>query len=130
MTGPNRRDYRDHVAKVNKALMTDRPHRHRRLLDAEGQPIETMDFDVRTLPLIERDALPDLPDSMEGRLLNQPGLEPALVLFHPKAELYRLVRLTTLPDSLQGHYDAINTAVLMQAMGEPPADAEGYRVDG
>lgn len=104
-------------------------HRRHRLLDANGQPIETQDIDIARLPLIEREALPGLPAHLEGRLLNQPGLEPALVLFHPKAEVYRIVRLTTLPDSLPGHYEAINGAVLKQAMGEPPEDGEGYRVD-
>ena len=104
-------------------------HRRRKLLDVNGQPVETQDIDITRLPLIERDALPGLPLHLEGRLFNEPGLEPALVLFHPKAEVYRLVRLTTLPDSLQGHCDAINAAVLKQAMGEPPESGDGYRVE-
>lgn len=105
-------------------------HRRHKLLDFNGQPIETKDIDVKSLPMIDPEAIPDLPAYLEARLLNEPGLEPALVLFHPRAEVYRLVRLTTLPDSLPGHYEAINTAVLKQAMGEPPEDGDGYRVDG
>jgi hypothetical protein len=78
--------------------------------------------------MIERDALPGLPAYLEARLFQEPGLEPAVVLLHPKAEVYVLVRLTDIPDSLEKHYEAVNVAVLKQAMGEPPEDAAGYRV--
>lgn len=103
-------------------------HRRHKLLDADGQPMRTQDIDIRSLPLIERAAIPGLPAHLEARLFGEPGLEPALVLFHPKAEVYRLVRLTTLPHSLPENYDAINTAVLKQAMGEPPDHPEGYKI--
>lgn len=74
--------------------------RHHKLLDFNGQPIEAQDIGITALTLIDREALPGLPTHMEGRLLNEPGLEPALVLFHSRAEVYRLARLTTLPDGL------------------------------
>ena len=100
-------------------------HRNHRLLDADGQPMPTEDIDILSLPLIDRAALAGLPDSMEGRLFRKPPLEPAIVLLHPAAEVYVLVRLTDL-DNLQHYVDQVNVAVLRQAMGEPPPDAQGY----
>lgn len=100
--------------------MTDM-HRRHRLLDQDGQPIETVEVDIPRLPLIERDALPGLPASMEGRLL-----APWVVLFHPLAELSLRVPLTDL-DNLPRYVEMLNGAVLEQAMGVPP-EAEGYKV--
>ncbi|HXJ61877.1 MAG TPA: hypothetical protein VNU68_35000 [Verrucomicrobiae bacterium] len=105
--------------------MTD-THRRHRLLDYDGQPIATTDIDIPSLPLIDRDALPGLPASMEGRLFNEPPLEPAVVLFHPAAEVYVLIRLTDL-DNLVHYVDQVNGAVLQQAMGVPP-EGDGYPV--
>lgn len=96
-------------------------HRRHRLLDADGQPIESVEVDIRGLPMIERDALPGLPASMEGRLL-----APWVVLFHPLAELSVRVPLTDL-DNLPRYVDMLNGAVLEQAMGNTP-EADGYRV--
>lgn len=85
-------------------------------------------IDIPSLPLIDREALPHLlPASMEARLFNEKGLEPALILFHPKAECYVFVRLTDL-NNLPTYIDEVNVAVLKQAMGEPPEE-DGYRID-
>lgn len=102
--------------------MTDM-HRRHRLLDADGQPIDTVTVDIPNLPLIDRDALPGLPASMEGRLL-----APWVVLFHPLAELSLRVPLTDL-DNLPRYVDMLNGAVLEQAMGVPPEE-EGYKING
>jgi hypothetical protein len=104
--------------------MDPTPHRRHKLLDANGEAIETRDIDITTLPLIDRADFPDLPDSMELRLL-----APALILFHPRAELSIEVPLVEM-DQLAGYVEKLNTAVLKQAMGEPPEDGQGYRVDG
>lgn len=87
-----------------------------------------MDIDIRSLPLIERGAFPDLPAHMECRLLARDGLEPAIVLWHPNAELHVLVRLTD-QDRMATHVETLHGAVLKQAMGETPESGEGYRVD-
>lgn len=97
-------------------------HRNHRLLDADGQPIDTTTVDIPNLPLIARDALPGLPDSMEGRLL-----APWIVLYHPFAELSLRVPITAV-EALEPYIETLNVAVLKQAMGEAPED-EGYRVD-
>lgn len=97
-------------------------HRRHKLLDQDGQPIDTVDVDIRTLPLIERDALPGLPDSMEGRLM-----APWVVVYHPKAELSVRVPLTDLAN-LERYVDMVNGALLKQAMAEPPDSPEGYSV--
>ena len=86
-------------------------------------------FDIRELTLIAPEALPPLPRSMEARLFNpKPGeIEPAIVLFHPLAELYVFVRLLDL-DNIQQYVEELNVAVLKQAMGETPEE-EGYRIE-
>jgi hypothetical protein len=84
-------------------------------------------IDIQSLPLIDPEALPGLPDSMEGRLFREKGLEPCVVLFHPMAEMHLLIRLTDL-DNLGKYIEQLNYAVLKQAMGEPPED-QGYRID-
>lgn len=84
-------------------------------------------IEIRSLALIARDALPPIPDSMEARLLEEPELEPAIILFHPQAEVYVFVRLTD-AENIQQYVDELNVAVLKQAMGEAPED-EGYRID-
>ena len=104
-------------------------HRNHRLLDSNGHPVRTEDIDILALPQIEREALDGIPDSMEGRLFHKPPLEPAVVLLHPLAEVYVLIRLTDL-GNLQYYVDQVNTAVLRQAMGEPPPDAQGYPTKG
>ena len=98
-------------------------HRNHRLLDADGQPIDTVTVDIPSLPLIDRADFPDLPDSMEMRLL-----APWVVLYHPLAELSLRVPLEDL-DGLARYVKALNIAVLKQAMGEVP-EGEGYRIDG
>jgi hypothetical protein len=121
--GHRRHSRRDHGGDI------DVKHRNRKLLDYDGQPVPTEDFSIPDLPLIEPAALPGLPDSMEGRLFAPGnGMEPCVVLFHPLAELHVLVRLTDL-DRLQHHIDALNTAVLKQAMGVTPDDPLGYSTD-
>lgn len=84
------------------------------------------DIDIESLPLIDRGALPGLPNSMEGRLFNQPPLEPCVILFHPQAEMHLKIRLLDL-ENLSKYVEQLNFAVLKQAMGEPPEE-EGYRV--
>lgn len=98
-------------------------HRRHRLLDQHGQPIETVDVRIPELPLIDRDALPGLPDSMEGRLL-----APWVVLYHPHTEMSLRVPMTDLAD-LPRYVEQLNVAVLKHAMGETPEE-EGYRIDG
>ena len=83
-------------------------------------------IDISGLPLIERDALPGLPESMEGRLFQEDGLEPCVVLFHPLAEMHLLIRLTDL-ENLPNYVESLNFAVLKQVMGEPPEE-QGYRI--
>ncbi len=104
------------------AAMTDF-HRRHKLLDQDGQPIETVEVDIRSLPLIDREALAGLPDSMEGRLL-----APWIVLYHPHTEMSLQVPLTEL-DNLPRYVEMLNVAVLKHAMGETPEE-EGYRIDG
>lgn len=84
-------------------------------------------IDILELDLIAPDALPPIPRSMEARLLNKKGLEPAIILFHPQAEVYVYVRLLD-QKNIQKYVDELNGAVLKQAMGEPPED-QGYRID-
>ena len=99
------------------------------LLDSSGNPMpaSTVQVDIRSLPLIERAALPSLPHDMEARLLQ--GDETVIVLFHPRSELSIEVPLTDM-NNLEPYVEALNTARLKQAMGEPPENGEGYRVDG
>lgn len=84
-------------------------------------------IEIRKLPLIERDALPGLPQSMEGRLFQNQGMEPCVVLFHPLAEMHLLIRLTDL-GNLSKYIEQLNVAVLKQAMGETP-EGQGYRIE-
>lgn len=84
------------------------------------------DIDIRKLDLLAPNAIPPIPKSMEARLLNVEGLEPAIILFHPKAELYVYVRLLD-RDNIQTYVDQLNVTVLKQAMGETPEE-EGYRI--
>ena len=83
--------------------------------------------EIEELPLIERDALPTFPESMECRLFNKKGLEPCVVLYHPQAEMHVLVPLTDLAN-LEHYVEQVNFAVLKQAMGEPPDDGGYYRI--
>lgn len=101
------------------------------LLDAASHPLtaDTVKITIRSMPLIERDALPGLPDDIEARLFNVPGQDPCIVLFHPPSELHIEMPLTD-TDSLIFYVEALTTARLKQAMGEPPDAGEGYRVDG
>lgn len=81
---------------------------------------------IPSLPLIERGALPGMPDSMEGRLFHEPPLEPCVILYHPHAEMHVKIRLLDI-ENLAEYVEQLNFAVLKQAMGEPPEE-EGYRV--
>jgi hypothetical protein len=89
-------------------------------------PLTLTVIDIRELDLLAPDAIPPIPRSMEARLLNKKDLEPAIILFHPKAELYVYVRLLD-RDNIQTYVDQLNIAVLKQAMGETPEE-EGYRI--
>lgn len=84
-------------------------------------------IDIKKLKLIDRAALPDFPRSMEARLLEEDGLEPSVILFHPMAEAYVFIRLTDL-ENLDHYVEELNVAVLKQAMGETPEE-QGYRID-
>lgn len=97
-------------------------HRRHRLLDQNWQPMETVDVRIPELPLIDREALPGLPDSMEGRLL-----APWVVIYHRNTEMSLQVPLTELGD-LPRYVDMLNVAVLKHAMGETPEE-EGYRIE-
>lgn len=101
------------------------------LLDASGRPLiaDTVKITIRSMPLIERDALPGLPDDIEARLFNVPGQDPRIVLFHPASELHIEVPPTDI-DNLDRYVEALTTARLKQAMGEPPDAGDGYRIDG
>jgi hypothetical protein len=101
------------------------------LLDAAGHPLaaETVKIIIRSMPKIERDALPDLPDDIEARLFHVPDQDPCIVLFHPPSELHIEMPLTD-RDNFAHYVEALNTARLKQAMGEPPDAGDGYRVDG
>lgn len=86
-----------------------------------------MTVNIRELTLISPDALPPIPRSMEARLFNPgEGMEAAIILFHPQAEVYVYVRLLD-QENIQQYVDELNSAVLKQAMGEPPEE-EGYRI--
>lgn len=99
------------------------------LLDAAGHPMtaETVKITIRSMPLIERDALPGLPDEIEARLFHVPEQTPCIVLFHPPSELHIEMPLTDVAN-LDHYVEALNTARLKQAMAEPPDTEEGYRV--
>ena len=101
------------------------------LLDAFGRPIaaETVKIRIGSMPLIERGALPGLPDDIEARLFNVPDQDPRIILFHAPSELHIEMSLMDV-DGLDRYVEALNTARLKQAMGEAPDAGEGYRIDG
>jgi hypothetical protein len=100
------------------------------------RPPQTESIDIPALQEIDRACFTGLPAAMECKLLNRPGLEPAVILYHPKAELHVLMRLPSGHDfgaepwDIGSYVEQLNGAVLKQAMGEPPEGDEGYRVDG
>ena len=100
------------------------------LLDAAGHPLtaDTVKITIASMPKIERDALPGLPDDIDARLFNVPDQEPLVVLWHRPSELHVEVPLTDL-DTLPRYVEALTTARLKQAMGEPPDAGDGYRVE-
>lgn len=106
-------------------------HRNHKLIDADGHPIRTEDYDVASLPQVDRTLFDGLPSQMEVRLFTREGCEPALILFHPQAELYVLLRLghdfSAGPMDISAQVADVNSAVLQQAMGQPP-EADGYKV--
>ena len=85
-------------------------------------------FEISELPLIDPEAIPPIPESMEARLFQVEGneLEPCVILYHPQCELHVKIRLTDL-HNMQHYVDELNSAVLKQAMGETPEE-EGYRL--
>lgn len=101
------------------------------LLGADGRPInaDTVKVTIASMPLIDRAALPDLPDDLEARLFNVPGQDPRILLVHRPSELFVEVSLLD-RENLDRYVEALTTARLKQAMGEPPENGEGYRVDG
>lgn len=101
------------------------------LLAPDGRPItaDTVKVTIRSMPLIDPQALPGLPDDLEARLFNVPGQDPFVILFHPLSELY--VEMSLLDrDNIAQYVEALSGARLKQAMGEVPENAEGYRIDG
>lgn len=97
---------------------------HTGLLDASGEPIPVRTVDLTTLPEIDRAALPGLPDDMEARLMS--GDDPKIVLWHRASDLHIEVPLLD-RRNLSRYAQAIQAAVMRQAMGEAPEEG-GYRV--
>lgn len=99
------------------------------LLDASGRPLtaDTVQITIRSMPLIDPAALPGLLADIEARLFNVPKQEPRIVLFHPASEMHIEVPLIDI-DNLPRYVEALTTARLKQAMGEPPDAGDGYRV--
>lgn len=97
---------------------------HTGLLDANGDPIPVRTVDLTILPEIDRAALPGLPDDMEARLMS--GDEPQIVVWHPSSGLHIEMPLLDRAN-LSRYVDAIQAAVMRQAMGETPEEG-GYRV--
>ena len=108
-------------------------HRHHKMIDADGQPVRTLDIDILALPEIDRSCFTGLPWAMECRLFLAKGLEPAIVLFQPKAELHMMVRISNDfdrgPLDISTQAEQLNCAVLEMAMGNAP-EAQGFRVRG
>lgn len=100
------------------------------LLGPDGLPISAIR--IRDMQLIDREALPGLPQSMEARLYapNSAEDQPCIILFNPAAEMHVAVPMTEWQTDLPKYIEALNVAVLKQAMGETPEDAEGYRIGG
>lgn len=90
--------------------------------------VDTVKIVIRSMPLIDRGALPGLPDDLEARLFNLPDQEPRILLVHPPSELFVEVSLLD-RENLGGYVEALTTARLKQAMGEPPESGKGYRID-
>lgn len=99
------------------------------LLGADGHPLnaDTVKITIASMPVIDRDAMPGLPDDLEARLFNVPGQYPRILLVHPPSELFIEVSLLD-RDNLSRYVEALTTARLKQAMGEPPDAGDGYRV--
>ena len=94
------------------------------LMDADGEPITGLN--LRNLPLIERDAIPGLPDGIEARLWSTAPVCPTIVLWHRTADLHVEFPVTALADAAR-FIAALESAVLRQAMGEAP-EQDGYRI--
>ena len=88
---------------------------------------ETVRITIASMPLIDRAALPGLPDDLEARLFNVPDQDPRILLVHPPSELYIEVSLLDRED-LGRYIEALTEARLRQAMAEPPHDARGYPI--
>ena len=101
------------------------------LLDPSGRPIaaDTVKVTIRSMPLIDRGALPGLPDDLEARLFNVPDQEPRILLVHPPSELFVEVSLLD-RENLGKYVEALTVARLRQAMGDAPDAGDGYRIDG
>jgi hypothetical protein len=99
------------------------------LLGSDGLPISAIH--IRDMQLIDREALPGLPQSMEARLYapNSADDQPCIVLVNRLAELHVAVPLTEWQTNLMHYVNALNVAVAKQAMGETPDNEEGYRID-
>lgn len=89
---------------------------------------DTVKIVIKSMPLIDRAALPGLPDDLEARLFNLPDQEPRILLVHPPSELFVEVSLLD-RENLGGYVEALTVARLRQAMGEPPETGKGYRID-
>ncbi len=99
------------------------------LLGPDGHPLtaDTIKITIASMPLIERAALPGLPDDLEARLFNVPEQEPRILLVHPPSELY--VEMSLLDrDNIERYVEALTEARLRQAMAEPPPDERGYPI--
>lgn len=95
------------------------------LLGSDGKPIQQLTAHIPSLPEIDRDALPGLPDDMEARFLAIPDDEPMIVIFHPRSEAHICMSLLA-RDNLAFFVEKVRIVAENMAMGEPPADDE-YR---
>lgn len=100
------------------------------LLGPDGRPLnaDTVKITIGSMPLIDRAALPGLPDDLEARLFNVPDQDPVIVLFHRPSELHIEVPLLD-RDNLPHYVEALTVARMRQAMGDAPDAGDGYRVE-
>lgn len=100
------------------------------LTTIDGRPLtlDTVKITIKSMPLIDRAALPGLPDDLEARLFNVEDQEPRIILFHPASELFVEVSLLD-QANLPKYVEALTEARMKQAMGEPPESGEGYQIN-
>lgn len=91
------------------------------------QIFDKVNITLASMPLIERNAFPDLPDDMEARLFNVPDQDPKILLIHAASEMFIEVPLTD-RENIGTYVESLNIARLRQAMGDPPDADDGYKV--